>query len=94
MNETLIRKILCEFFGFLQYKVMHGGFTLEEEMSLLEIFTGIPISATADDIAGYYGRSPEAVRAVVSRKMISKPKRRVLYDFNEFQRVAPDKWKK
>ena len=94
MDETIIRKILCEFLGFLQYKVMNGGFTLDEEQALLSVFKDVPVSATADDIAGYYGRTPEAVRAVVSRKMISKPKRRVLYSFNEFRRIAPDKWKK
>lgn len=89
------RKILAEFLGFLKYKVEHGGFTLEEEQELMQLFVGcVHISATADDLAGYYGRSPEAVRAVVSRKMISKPKRRVLYDFNEFRSIAPDKWKK
>lgn len=93
-DNALIRKVLCEFLGFLQYKVMHGEFTLEEEQSLLSMLTGVPLVATADDLAGYYGRSPEAVRAVVSRKMMTKPKRRVLYSFNEFQRVAPDKWKK
>ena len=89
------KKILKEFLEFLMYKVEHDGFTLEEMQALVGFFEGcVPLSATADDLAKYYKRSPEAVRAVVSRKLRSKPKRRVMYDFNEFRKVAPDKWKK
>ena len=51
------------------------------------------IRATVRDIAGYYGKSQTAVRSVIHRRMLSKPKRRVLYDFHEFQRVVPDSWR-
>ena len=89
------RKILSEFLGFLQYKVQHGGFTFEEEQAMLRMFEdSLQVSATAQDLAGYYNKSPEAIRAVISRKMLSKPKRRVLHSFNEFRKVVPDKWKK
>ena len=89
------KRILADYLGFLKYKVEHDGLTLEEGMALLRMFEdSVQLSATADDLAGYYGRSPEAVRAVISRKMLSKPKRRVTHSFNEFRRVVPDKWKK
>lgn len=87
--------ILAEYLGFLKYKVEHDGLTLDEEQAMLRVFEdSIRMSATADDLAGYYGRSPEAERAVISRKMLSKPKRRVLHSFNEFRKIVPDKWKK
>ena len=90
-----MNKILSEFFRFLAYKVEHDGLTLEEMQGLLNFFEkDMKVSATADELAKFYERSPEAVRAVVSRKMRSKPKRRVLYSFNEFRKVAPDKWHK
>ena len=93
--DDIGQKILAEFFGFLQYKVEHGGFTFEEEQAMLRVFeNSIRVSATADDLAGYYGKTPTAVRAVISRKMLSKPTRKVLHSFNEFRRVVPEKWKK
>ena len=91
----MTKSILAEFFRFLAFKVEHDGFTLEEEQALLNFFqNSIQVSATADEIANYYGRSPGAVRSVISRKMLSKPKRRVLHNFNEFRMVVPEKWKK
>ena len=50
--------------------------------------------ATADDLAAYYGKTKDAVHLIVHRKLLSKPKRRVLYDFREFRRVIPEKWRK
>ena len=89
------KRILADYLGYLKYKVEHDGLTLEEGQALLRVFEdSIHMSATTDDLAAYYGRSNEAVRAVISRKMLSKPKRRVTYSFNEFRSVLPDKWKK
>ena len=94
MNEAG-KKLISEFLGFLKYKVEHDGLTLAEEQFFLSFFEdSVQVFATADEIAGYYGKSPEAVRSVISRKMLSKPKRRVLHNFNEFRMVVPDKWKK
>lgn len=93
MNEA--RKLISDFLGFLKYKVDHDGFTLEEELFFKKLFEScIPLSATAEDLANYYDKTPEAVRSVISRKMLSKPKRRVLHNFNEFRQVVPKKWKK
>lgn len=87
--------MLADYLGFLKYKVEHDGLTLEEERAMLRVFEdSVRLSATADDLAGYYGRSPEAVRSVISRKLMAKPKRRVMYDFTEFRTIAPDKWRK
>lgn len=95
MEPILGRKILAEMLGFLKFKVETGWFTLEETTLLCGLFAdSVPVYATVDDIARFYGRSETAVRSVIHRKMLTKPRRRVLYDFREFQRVAPDKWKR
>lgn len=90
-----MKTLLSEFLGFLKYKVDHDALTLEEEQAMLRIIEDtIPLTATAEDLANYYGRTPEAIRSVIHRKLLKKPRRRVMYDFREFQRVAPEKWKK
>lgn len=95
VEPILGRKILAEMLGFLKYRVENGWFTLEETMSMFRMFEdSVPVYATVEDIAGYYGKSQTAVRSVIHRRMLSKPKRRVLYDFHEFQRVVPDTWRK
>lgn len=95
MDNDLGKRLLAEFLGFLKYKVEHDGLTLEEEQAMLRVIEdSVPLSATADDLSGYYDKSPVAVRSVLHRKMLSKPKRRVMYDFKEIRRIVPDKWKK
>lgn len=94
-EREISKRILSEFLGFLRYKVDHDALTLEEEQAMLRLFErNIPVSATAEDLAGYYGKSEDAIHLVIHRKLLSKPKRRVLYSFREFQKIAPDKWKK
>lgn len=93
--NSLGRRLLAEFLGFLKFKIERGELSLEEEQALLDMLeSSVCVYATVDELANYYGKSPEAVRAVASRKMFSKPRRRVLYNFNEFRRVAPPKWRK
>ena len=94
-DAEAIRGLLAEFLGFLKHKVEKGSLTLEEQQALLRVFEeSIPVYATADDIAAYYGKTKEAVHLIVHRKLLSKPKRRVLYDFREFRKIAPEKWRK
>lgn len=94
-ESAVIQKILGEFFGFLQHKVETGGLTLEEQQALLRIIEeSVPVYATADDLASFYGKTRDAVHLIVHRKLLSKPKRRVLYDFREFRKIVPDKWRK
>lgn len=94
-EKELCKKLLVEFLGFLQHKVESDTMTLEEEMALARLFEkAIPLLATAEDLAAYYGKTPVAIRSIIHRKMLGKPKRRVMYDFREFARIIPDKWKK
>ena len=93
-DPILGRKILAEMLGFVKHRVENGWFTMEEMSMLGHFADSVPIYATVEDLASYYGKSETAIRSVIHRKMMSKPKRRVLYDFHEFQRVIPDKWRK
>ena len=87
------KKILSDFLGFLKYKVDNDQLTVEEEQAMLRILErDLPLSGTADDLARYYRQTPGNVRAVINRRMSSKPKRRVMYSFLDFSRVVPDKW--
>lgn len=93
-NQNLAKKILSDFLGFLKYKVDNDKLTLEEEQAFARfIEENIPLTATTDDIAQYYGQTPVNVRAVISRKMLDKPKRRVTYPFLKFLRIKPPKWR-
>lgn len=86
--------LLSEFLDFLRYKIDNQKLTLSEAEGLKRMFTeNISLCGTAEDIAGYYHRSPQDVRNVVHRKMFAKPERRVYYSFDEFQKIVPDKWK-
>lgn len=86
--------ILSEFLDFLKYKIENNKLTLSEIEGLKKMFSdNLSLTGTAEDIASFYHRSPQDVRNVVHRKMFSKPQRKVYYSFEEFQKVAPNKWK-
>lgn len=94
-EQRIIGKILADFLGFLKYKIESGSLTMEEQQALLGIIErSVPVRGTCEDFAGYYGQSPVNIRSVINRKLLSKPLRRVTYPFLEFNRVAPEKWKK
>lgn len=94
-EQELCKKLLCEFLDFLKYKIEHDALTLEEELAMLRVFErSIRLSATSEDLSRYFGKSEVAVRSVISRRMMTKPRRRVLHDFREFVRVMPDKWRR
>ena len=92
-NNAFGKKILSDFLGFLKYKVDNDLLTLEEEQAMMNIVeNGLHLSATAKDIAEYFNKSRESVRAVICRGVLSKPKRAVLHDFVDFCKAAPKKW--
>lgn len=87
------KKILSNFLGFLKDKVDNDELTLEEEQAILRIIEkDLPLSGTSDDFARYFKKTPGNVRAVINRRVMSKPKRRVLHNFLDFCRAVPEKW--
>lgn len=94
-NQNLAKRLISEFLGFLKYKVDNDILTLSEEQSIVKLIEErIPLSATSDDLAGYYRKTPENVRGVIHRRLLSKPKRRVMYSFLDFSKIVPDHWVK
>ena len=92
-NKNL--NLLSEFLDFLKFKVDNKRMTLAEAENLKRIFfDNVSLSGTAEDIAKFYHKTPQDIRNVVHRKLFSKPERRVHYNFVEFMKVAPDKWRK
>lgn len=94
-ERELCKRLLVDFLKFLANKIENDELTLEEMMALMRFFEqSIPLLATVGDLARYYGQSEVSVRSVIHRKLLGKPKRRVMYDFREFARVVPGKWRK
>lgn len=93
IEKGIGKKILSAFLGFLKDKVDNDQLTLEEEQAMLRIIErDLPLSGTSEDFARYFHQTPGNVRAVINRKVLAKPKRRVLYSFLDFIRSVPEKW--
>ena len=93
-NQTLVKRILSDFLGYLRYKVDNDKLTLEEEQAFVKLIEdNLPISGTSDDFARYYKQSPVNVRSVINRKMVDKPRRMVMFSFLKFSKIIPDKWR-
>lgn len=68
--------------------------TMAEAKSAVKLLmSNMEINGTIKDFAEFYGVSEANVRNTISRKMIAKPKRKVLYPFHLFQKIVPDKWR-
>ena len=92
-NQRLGKKFLSEFLGFLKYKVDHDLLTLDEVESIVSVIRrDIEISGTSDDFARHYGQSPVNVRSILTRKYLGRPRRKVLYSFNKFFGIIPERW--
>ena len=92
-SNHLARKFLSDFLGFLKYKVDHGLMTLDEVEQFADLMRhSIEISGTSDDFARYFRQLPVTVRSMLTRKYIGRPKRKVLYSFNKFLRIVPERW--
>ena len=92
-ETSFSKRLISEFLGFLKNKVDNGTLTLEEEMAIINVIErDIPLSATSEDLARYYRQSPGNIRAVIHRRMPSKPRRRVMYSFLDFAKIIPEKW--
>ena len=94
-NQSIGKKIILDFLDFIRFKVENDTLTLEETESLSHMFeNNLVLTGTLDDIARFYGKPKENVKVVISRKVLSKPRRCVLHSFNAFRKAVPDKWKK
>ena len=87
------KKMLSAFFGFLKDQIDNDVLSMEDFESLVEIVENdLSLSGTADDFARYFHKTPVAIRSILSRRLLPKPKRRVMYDFKAFLKTAPSSW--
>jgi len=92
-KQTFGKTLLSHFLGFLKDQVDNDRLSLEDFQSIVNAVTkDLSLSGTSDDIARYFHRSPVAVRSVICRKMLKKPRRQVVHDFLEFLKIAPESW--
>jgi len=89
------KEVLSEILAYYKYKVDNGLCTMEElESAKKALEENMEIYGTVEDFAKFYDKTPVNVRVAINRKMIAKPKRKVLYPFHEFLKVVSDKWRK
>lgn len=86
---------LIEILEFYIFKLRRDGCTMEEiEAATRTLEENIPVSGTIGDFAEFYKKPESQIRATIARKLLAKPKRRLLYPFHEFHKIAPYKWHK
>lgn len=51
------------------------------------------MDASIKELSDFFGVSEQSVKATINRKLIAKPKRKVVYPFMAFLKVVPDKWR-
>ena len=89
----VVKKNLKEIFEFGIYKLDNNLCTPAELRSLERMAEGnLEMDASIKDIATFFGKPEVNVRVVINQKLIAKPKRKVLYPFIKFLKVAPRKW--
>lgn len=87
---------IIEVLDLFKSKMKRGDCTKEQTDAVYRIIAeNLDIFATADEIAGHYGKSRDAVHSVIKNKMFQKPRRNItLYNFKAFRRVIPSSWVK
>ena len=89
----VVKKTLKEILEFGIYKLDNNLCMSEDIRSVTRLLEGnIPIDASIKEIADFFGKPEVNVRVVINQKLIAKPKRKVLYPFIKFLKVAPRKW--
>lgn len=95
MEKAPANKILSEILQYYKYKVDNNLCTMSEMNDALKALeSNMEVHGTIEDFAKFYDVTQGNVRATISRKLIAKPKRKVLYPFHKFLKIVPDKWRK
>lgn len=93
--EEIADEIIITTLKFWIKKVRRGDCTREQKLAVVNAFETIDnADATIDDLAAFYGESKDAVKSLIKRNYIGKPKRNVvLYSFAKFRKIVPNKWR-
>ena len=88
------KNYLIEILDYYKARLVNNSCTMEEMNSVLHTLEqNIEINGTISDFATYYGKPESQIRATISRKLIAKPKRKLLYPFHKFSKIVPDSWR-
>lgn len=92
-DSEVIKQNLKELFQFGIYKLDNNLCTPAELRSLERMVEGnLEMDASIKDIATFFNKPEVNVRVAINQKLIAKPKRKVLYPFLKFLKIAPRKW--
>lgn len=88
-------EFVVEVLDLLRSKFINGNCTKEQTEAVSRVMQeNLPIWATADEIANHFGKSRDSVHGIIRNKMFTPPKRNItLYNFKEFCKRIPTKWK-
>jgi hypothetical protein len=85
--------LLSEILSFYKYKVDNNLCTPSEIESAAKVLQeNMEMYGTIADFARFYDTSEQNVRTTINRKLIDKPKRKVLYPFHKFVKIVQSKW--
>ena len=88
-------KLLSEILGYYKYKVDNNLCTPEEIKDAEKVLVeNMEVYGSIKDFAEFYGVSEGNVRTTINRKLFAKPKRIVLYPFQKFLKIVPERWRK
>lgn len=86
--------LLSEILAYYKKKVDNNLCTMEEMESACKVLQeNMEIYGSISDFAKFYGVSEGNVRSTINRKLIAKPKRKVLYPFHKFVKIVPERWR-
>lgn len=89
----MVKKILLDILDHLRYQIINDKCTIEELRSITHaLVDNLDVDASISDIAEFYGKKETNVRNLCSRRMVSKPKRRVYYNFADIVKIIPKSW--
>ena len=89
------KKYLLEILDYYKYKIDNNFTTMAEINSVVKILEeNMQINGTISDLAKFYDKPENQIRATISRKLIAKPERKVLYPFHKFAKIIPENWRK
>ena len=89
-----VKKNLLEILDYYKQRIKTDSCTMSEMNSALKALEeNMKINGTISDFARFYGQKEQNVRTVISRKLIDRPQRKVMYPFHAFRKIVPEKWK-
>lgn len=90
-----VKKYLIEILDYYKYKVENDLCNLEEMNSVIgALEENARVSGTISDFAKFYDKPENQIRVTISRKLVEKPRRKVLYPFHKFAKIIPENWRK